>query len=147
MTTQSGADAGGGLGGTCSPLDPGYTKKILTLYIDPIYSEPENYRPVSLTCVTCKLLEHILCTHLRRHMDNNDILTRFNHGFRSKHSCESQLLLTTHDLYSRLDKEEEVGLAVLDFSKAFDTVPHQRLLYKLRHLAYMDTYTPGSSHS
>ena len=108
----------------------------LTAWIAPVFkkgarNEPENYRPVSLTCVSCKLLEHILCTHLRRHMDTHGILTRFNHGFRRKHSCESQLLVTTHDLYSRMDKKEEVDMAVLDFSKAFDTVPHQRLLGKL----------------
>ncbi len=42
-------------------------------------------------------------------------------------------ILTTHDLYSRLDKKKEVDLAVLDFSKALDTVPHQRLLYELGH--------------
>ena len=93
----------------------------------------ENYRPVSLTCVSCKLLEHIFCTHIRHHLDMYGILTPYNHGFREKHSCESQLLVTTHDMLCKLDTGSQVDVAVLDFSKAFDTVPHGRLLRKLEH--------------
>ena len=94
-------------------------------------SLPENYRPVSLTCVTCKLFEHVPCKHLRNHLDKYKILTPYNHGFRSKHSCESQLLITTHDLMYHRDRKVQVDMAILDFSKAFDTVPHGRLLGKL----------------
>ena len=43
---------------------------------------PENYRPVSLTCVSCKLLEHIICKHILDHLERNKILTSLNHGFR-----------------------------------------------------------------
>ena len=91
----------------------------------------ENYRPVSLTCITCKILEHILCSHIRDHLDRYDILTPLNHGFRSKHSCESQLLLTMHDLMYYRDRKVQIDVAILDFAKAFDTVPHNRLLNKL----------------
>ena len=94
-------------------------------------SEAENYRPVSLTCVSSKLLEHIMCSHIRSHLDDHGILTPLNHGFRGGHSGESQLLLTTHDIYQKLDCKHQVDVAILDFSKAFDTVPHQRLLQKL----------------
>ena len=93
----------------------------------------ENYRPISLTCVCCKLLEHIICHHIRAHLDNHNILSIFQHGFRSGHSCDSQLLSTVHDLMSIFDRKKQVDVAVLDFSKAFDVVPHQRLLGKLRH--------------
>ena len=91
-----------------------------------------NYRPVSLTCVSCKLLEHILCSHIRDYLDRHNILSPYQHGFRKKLSCESQILVTTHDLLKRLDKREEVDVAILDFSKAFDVVPHARLIRKLR---------------
>ena len=108
----------------------------LKAWITPVYKkgtrcEAENYRPVSLTCVMCKLLEHIMCTHMRAHFDKHGILTPLNHGFRKEHSCESQLLITAHDFLKRLDLKEEVDVLVLDFSKAFDTVPHKRLLQKL----------------
>ena len=93
-------------------------------WITPVFKkgsrcEPENYRPVSLTCVMCKVLEHIICSHLRAHFDRYGILTEYNHGFRSRHSCESQLLITTHDLLTRLDRRQEVDVLVLDFSKAY----------------------------
>ena len=87
---------------------------------------------MSLTCVACKLLEHILCSEIRKFLDEHGILTPYQHGFRKFFSCESQLLVTTHDLLKRLDVREEVDIAILDFSKAFDVVPHKRLLRKLR---------------
>ena len=95
-------------------------------------SDPANYRPVSLTCIVCKLAEHILCSHIRGHLDDKGILTPANHGFRKDHSCESQLLLTTHELLKHRDAKRQVDIGILDFSKAFDTVPHKRLLNKLR---------------
>jgi hypothetical protein len=94
-------------------------------------SDPANYRPVSLTCILCKSLEHIFCTHIRKHLDKYGILTSANHGFRAKHSCESQLLLTTHDILKHRDEGKQIDVTILDFSKAFDTVPHRRLLGKL----------------
>ena len=55
------------------------------------------------------------------------------HGFRAEHSCESQLLLTTEDLVQNYEDKIQTDLIVLDFSKAFDVIPHQRLLHKLDH--------------
>ena len=108
----------------------------LKAYITPVFKKgarcaPENYRPVSLTCVPCKILEHIICKHIRLHLEKHGILTPLNHGFRSKFSCETQLLVTLQDLLSAQDVNCQIDLAVLDFSKAFDTVPHERLLGKL----------------
>ena len=90
----------------------------------------ENYRPVSLTCVCCKLLEHVITSHIRTHLDQHQILSTFQHGFR-KSSCETQLLVTIQDLFSYRDRNVQIDMAVLDFSKAFDTVPHKHLLGKL----------------
>ena len=47
-------------------------------------SAAENYRPVSLTCIPCKILEHILCSHIRKHLENHGALSPLNHGFRKK---------------------------------------------------------------
>ena len=71
--------------------------------ISPVFKKEDvhlakNYHPVSLTSVTCTLLEHIICKHLLTHLENNDILTNLNHGFRSGYSCETQLLGTLNDL-------------------------------------------------
>ena len=64
----------------------------------------ENYRPVSLTSVSCKLLEHIICKHMLNHLEKNKILTNLNHGFRSGYSCETQLLVTLVELLHFNDK-------------------------------------------
>ena len=89
----------------------------------------ENYRPISLTSVSCKILEHI-CRHLLNHLEKN-ILTKLNHGFRSGFSCETQLLTTTFNLFNSFEREKQTDVAILDFSKAFDTVQHKKLLHKL----------------
>ena len=53
------------------------------------------------------------------------------HGFRNGHSCESQLIITMHDIMQNFDSKQQTDLIILDFSKAFDAVPHERLLSKL----------------
>jgi len=101
----------------------------------------ENYRPISLTCVCCKILEHIVCHSIRDHLDNNAILSAFQHGFRYGFSCDSQLLSTVdHDLMSGFDRIKQVDVAVLDFSKTFDIVPHQRLLGETSSLWHRRAY-------
>ena len=96
-------------------------------------SKPANYRPVSLTSVPCKLLEHIIFTHIMDHLETYNILKEYQHGFRPKRSCESQLLLTIEDLTRALNYSKEIHAIILDFSKAFDTVAHNRLINKLNH--------------
>ena len=94
-------------------------------------TKPSNYRPVSLTSLCCKLLEHIVVSKIMDHLDNHNILVEEQHGFRSKRSCESQLIITCHDLVSELNRKGQVDMAVLDFAKAFDKVPHRRLATRL----------------
>ena len=93
----------------------------------------ENYRPVSLTSIICKLLEHIIFSSIATHLEKYSILSPIQHGFRCHHSCESQLVGAIDDCARArvIDRKSQVDVAILDFSKAFDTVPHQRLLQKL----------------
>lgn len=90
-----------------------------------------NYRPVSLTPVICKVMEHIIHSHVMKHLENQDILSDNQHGFRAKKSTETQLILTIHDISKELNNNKLVDVALLDFTKAFDKVPHQRLIKKL----------------
>ena len=92
-----------------------------------------NYRPVSLTAIPCKILEHVIVSQTLDHLDAHHILVDCQHGFRAKRSCETQLIITAHDLASSLNRHKQIDMAVLDFSKAFDRVPHQRLLLKLEY--------------
>ena len=66
-----------------------------------------------------------------KHFDKHNILTSLNHGFRSGYSTETQLLVTMHDLLQANDRNIQMDIAILDFSKAYDTVPHDSLLQKL----------------
>ena len=91
-----------------------------------------NYRPVSLTTVACKVLEHIVHGNIMRHFDQLNILTDKQHGFRKRRSTVTQLIDTIQGLTSKLRSgKNQVDVILLDFTKAFDKVPHQRFLYKL----------------
>ena len=97
-------------------------------------NKPSNYRPISLTSIVCKVLEHIIHSQIINHFDKYSLLTSRQFGFRKSHSCESQLLLTVDDLARGLRDGEQIDAVLLDFSKAFDRVPHERLLLKLHFL-------------
>lgn len=92
---------------------------------------PLNYRPISLTSVCCKLMEHVIYTHVMHFLDSNNFFHSSQHGFRKGRSCETQLALFLHDLHANLDGNLQTDAIFLDFTKAFDKVPHQRLLKKL----------------
>ena len=76
------------------------------------------------------------------YLEQNNVLVDYQHGFRRRRSCESQLLITAHDLASILNKRSQVDVAVLDFAKAFDKVPHHRLIKKLEYYN-LDTNVVG----
>ena len=92
-----------------------------------------NYRLVSLTSVACKVLEHIVCAHILRHLERHHLLTNLQHGFRKGHSCASQLLITLDDIFCNFDQKKQTDVSILAFNRAFGTVPHERLLCKLAH--------------
>ena len=94
---------------------------------------PTNYRPVSLTSVPCKLLEHVVDSKLMDHLETNNILCNTQHGFRKLCSCETQLLELLEELTSNLDKGHQMDLMVKDFAKAFDKVHNSLLCHKLNH--------------
>ena len=80
-----------------------------------------NYRPVSFTCVPCKLLEHIVCSNIMAHLDEYKLLSDRQHAFRKGHSCETQLTTVINDWAKILDNRGQVDTFILDFEKAFDT--------------------------
>ena len=93
--------------------------------------DPANYRPISLTCILCKVMEHIVASNLSQHLNRNNVLYGLQHGFREKRSCETQLIELVEELSRKLSNGHQVDLVLLDFSKAFDKVNHLKLLFKL----------------
>ena len=93
---------------------------------------PGNYRPVSLTSLPCKILESLIRDEMMHHLTTNDLLSDDQHVFRPKRSCSTQLLESIDNWSKLLEDSKPVDVVYLDFKKAFDTIPHKRLLNKLR---------------
>ena len=108
------------------------TAQVCPLFKKGDKTDPANYRPISLTCILCKTMEHIVASTLTRHFNQNDILYDLQHGFRERRSCETQLIQLVEDLARNMTSGKQTDLILLDFSKAFDKVNHLKLLYKLQ---------------
>ena len=94
-------------------------------------SDPLNYRHVSLTSVVSKLLKSLIRDELIQHVEKNIILVNAQHGFRNNSCCLTNMLQYLERLTNSYDKGNPVDVHYLDCEKAFDRVPHQRLLLKL----------------
>ena len=105
--------------------------KVIPIYKKGDKSDPKNYRPISITSLVSKTFEHILSHAIMDHLEVNNLLTEVQHGFRKRHSCESQLLITADDLVNNFDVGVQTDVIVLDFAKAFDSVSFQKLHLKL----------------
>ena len=95
--------------------------------------EPENYRPISLTSVVCKTMERLIKGRLITHLEMNNLIGDSQHGFRNKSSCLTSLLDFSAQVIDTYDTNNNkvVDLVYLDFQKAFDKVPHERLMVKV----------------
>ncbi|KAL5266962.1 hypothetical protein ACHWQZ_G004116 [Mnemiopsis leidyi] len=102
---------------------------VVALFKKGTKSDPLNYRPVSLTCILCKVYEKLVREHLLDFLEGR--ISKHQHGFVKGKSCLSNLLETFDNILNLLDEGVPVDLLFFDFSKAFDTVPHFRLLSKL----------------
>ena len=96
--------------------------------ISPIFKKGEkssaaNYRPVSLTSICSKILEHILVKHMLVHFETHNILKDCQHGFRSRRSCETQLVTFIQELADNMPGGGQTDVVLMDFSKAFDKYP------------------------
>jgi len=105
-------------------------------HVSPIFKKGKkcktnNYRPVSLTSVVCKMFESIVRDHIMDHIQKHNILTKFQHGFAPGRSCSTQLVACLETWTDILDRNSNLDSIYLDFSKAFDCVPHERLCMKM----------------
>ena len=85
--------------------------------------QPANYRPVSLTSITCRVLEHIVHNSLMKRFDLHHIVNEAQHGFRKTRSCATQLLVTVHDIAKNVALGNQAEVILLDLCKAFNKVP------------------------
>ena len=93
---------------------------------------PENYRPISLTSVACKIFEKLLKNKILKHINDNNLLSTNQHGFLRNKSCVTNLIETFEIILSSIASHQSIDVIYLAFAKAFDSVPHSRLMLKLR---------------
>ena len=141
ITMNNGALPGDWKTATVIPIHKGGDRSLVT-----------NYRSVSLTSVVCKQMEHAIASYLRQVWDKNDWLYEGQHGFRPGYSCESQIITACQDIADCLDNGDRIDVIIVDLSKAFDLVPHGRLLAKIENSGVdwgtcMDKGIPCRSHA
>ena len=95
-------------------------------------SKTENYRPVSLTSVPCKLMESIIRDKVVNHLTINHLIKSSQHGFMKHKSVTTNLLEFLEKVTATVDGGNPLDIIYLDFSKAFDKVPRLRLIEKLK---------------
>ena len=95
-------------------------------------SNPANYRPISKTSIFCKLMERIIVTDLSTHFDTYKIFNSSQHGFSFGKSTLTNLLKSVTDWTLAIENKKTQTVAYVDFSRAFDTVSHPKLIYKLK---------------
>ena len=112
--------------------------------------DPSNYRPVSLTCISCKVIESIYRDNIMKHMKNNNLFSNSQFGFIGGRSTVLQLLNVIDHWTEILDEGGIIDTIYLDFMKAFDKVPHKRLLAKLEYygigapiISWIDSFLTG----
>ncbi|XP_044751634.1 uncharacterized protein LOC123311635 [Coccinella septempunctata] len=110
----------------------------LNASITPIFKkgdklDPSNYRPISILSAVSKVLERIISDHLQQFCLDNELIPKSQHGFVPKRSTTTNLLSCVAEWTKALDSGSPVDVIYLDFSRAFDKVPHRRLLAKLEH--------------
>jgi Reverse transcriptase (RNA-dependent DNA polymerase) len=106
--------------------------KVVPIYKKGSKSDPGNYRPVSLTSVPCKLLESLIKDAVMKHLTSENLIKQSQHGFMPGRSCTTNLTLFLDTLTKAVDDRKSADIFYLDFAKAFDKVPHKRLMVKVR---------------
>lgn len=96
--------------------------------------DPGNYRPISLTSITCKVMESLVKDHILEFLMTNDLISKYQYGFQPGKSCTTQLIRVIDYWTDALDQHDAIDAVYLDFQKAFDKVPHRRLIFKLKTL-------------
>ena len=105
-------------------------------FVSPIFKKGArnlavNYRPISLTCIICKVMESLIRKSVMYHLVNGKLLSKKQHGFINGRSTVTQLLSFLDECVKSIVEGKVIDVVYLDFWKAFNSVQHHRLLTKL----------------
>ena len=112
------------------------TANVTALHKKGSKTDPSHYRPISLTCILCKVYESNIRSHVFKHILNQ--INKVQHGFMPNRSCLSNLMESFDVINDMLANGDAIDIFYLDFQKAFDTVPHYRLIEKLKSFGLCD---------
>ena len=101
-------------------------------------SSPKNYRPISITCISCKIMESVIAKSLTNYLQLYHLLSKNQFGFLPKRSACTQLLSTLNDWTLSINNNLSIDAVYIDFTKAFDSVCHSKLLHKLKTFGIRD---------
>ena len=105
---------------------------VTPLYKKDKHSEPCSYWPISLKSQICKLFASMIWDAMVDHVEHNNLINGNQHRFRRGRSCLMNLLIFLDKVTRMVNEGKDLDIIYLDFAKAFDKVPHQRLITKLR---------------
>nr|CAD2178902.1 unnamed protein product [Meloidogyne enterolobii] len=105
---------------------------IIPIFKKGLKTDPRNYRPVSLTSTVCRVFERIVYSQIINFLDEKNFFCREQFGFMKKRSTTLQLLEMMNEFYDAIQNNYNVDVIYIDFKKAFDSVPINILLYKLK---------------
>ena len=115
--------------------------------VTPIYKKGDkqlvtSYRLISLLPICGKLFEKIIFNNLYGYLNENNLLTKNQSGFRPGDSTTNQLLCLVNEIHEAFEKSKslEIRAVFLDISKAFDKVWHEGLIFKLKQMAFLVAY-------
>ena len=112
--------------------------KLKPLYKKGSALEPKNYRPISLLPLLSKLFEKIIHIQTQDYLNANNILYKYQSGFRTKHSTDTCLSLLNDKILSGIDNAMLTGMILIDLQKAFDTIDHEIFFSKMVHLGFSE---------
>ena len=101
-------------------------------------TEAKNYRPISLLPLISKIVERVIYDQTQNFLDKNDVLYKYQSGFRSNHSTNSCLSYLSNKVLTSFDQGMLTGMILIDLQKAFDTIDHKILLQKMKYLGFSD---------
>jgi len=129
-----------------------------TAHIVPVHKkgttgDVNNYRPISLTCVSSKILERIVANRILDYLVSNNILHPAQHGFMKQRSTCTNLLESVNDWTLCVQTKQQVSIVYVDFTKAFDVVSHNKLFSRLHSygirgslLIWLKNFLTGRTH-
>ena len=119
-----------------------WSRTIVTpVYKGGLSSDVSNYRPISLTCVACKLMERIIVHDMLFYLLSHKLISKQQHGFLCRKSTTTNILETLNDWSLALNQRKGVAAAYIDYAKAFDTVCHDKLCHKLAAYGIAGTFS------